>query len=521
MEGFEALQEFDRFSRMLDRWLPQEPAVTSGSSSGPGETETDWSQWRDDPVGLALTVFGVHLWTRQSEFLRLVAANPRVACRSGHKCGKTLAIAILAWWFVLTRPEGRVLITAPTDRQVRRLAWREIRRLCRLAKARGYDLPTPALAPDTGIQFDDGREVIGFSTDTPENMAGFSGAEVLVLVDEASGVSKEIFEAIQGNLAGGAIMVLISNPTQSSGQFFDAFHSERDAWALMHMSSEEVARENIGPARVRGLAAQEWIDDRRKSWGVDDPRYQVRVAGNFPIGASNTVVSLGLLESAFNRWGTADPGATLNVGVDVARFGDDDSVVRPVRGLVALPARSAHGYDSTQVAALVKQTIRDHREPNGRVSVRIDASGGYGSGVADLLRTWNEAEELGVFVQIIEVSAAERSSDPTKYDRRRDELWFGIREWLESGGTIDRDAEPEEFEEDLLTPRYSFARASGAIKVESKDEIKKRTGRSPDHGDAFALAVLELDSAPVNEDDLKPVPGAEVSRWADMPGMGF
>jgi phage terminase large subunit len=484
------------------------------------DQQTDLAGYRDDPIGFCRELFGLQLWSGQAEFLGAIAVHDRVAERSGHKCGKTIAIAIAAWWFICTRPDARVLITAPTDRQVRRYAWREIRRLWRLAKQRGYVLPEPALAPDTGVQFDDGREMLGFATDVPENMAGFSSGELLVVVDEASGVTEPIFEAIHGNLMGGAKLVLISNPTQASGQFFDAFHRERSAWHLLHMSSEQCARENQGDQKIKGLAELETIDGFKAKWGVDDPRYQVRVAGNFPTSSTNAVIPLGLLEAAYDRIDITEPSRDLTIGVDVARFGDDQSVVRPVLGLVACPAKAVNGFDSIQVAGLVKLAILEHRRPGGRVSVRIDAGGGYGGGVADQLHAWNLEMLLGAFVEIIEVSPAERSSDSTRYERRRDELWFSIKEWLEQGGAIDREAEPPEFEEDILTPKYAFARASGAIKVESKDEIKKRIGRSPDHGDAFALAVLDLGWRSGEDDDV-PLGDEFTPRWSGMDGMGY
>jgi hypothetical protein len=343
-------------------------------------------------------------------------------------------------------------------------------------------------------------------------MAGFSSPDALILVDEASGVADVIFEAIQGNLAGGAKLVLISNPTQVTGQFHDAFKRERDSWCLVHMSSEEVANDNAGPDRIRGLAELEWVNGRRRVWGVADARYQVRVAGNFATASSNTVVPLGLLEAAFDRWDpvVASAQGPLRIGVDVARFGDDDSVVRGVRGFVALPAQQVHGYNSIEVAALVKFYTLKYSQPGQPVSIRIDAGGGYGGGVADQLIVWNDNGDLGQHVEIIEVNPSEAAIEPNKYERRRDELWFGVCEWLKAGGMLDRDAEPEEVEDDLLAPTYSFTRQRNAIKVESKADIKKRLGRSPDHGDALCLAVVET-RLNIEADDVD----CGDSRWDD------
>jgi phage terminase large subunit len=450
-------------------------------------------------VGFAWVVFGLTFWAGQRELVEAVARHDRVSCRSGHKVGKTLAVCVIAWWFCCTRPEARVFITAPTDNQIRKFVWHDIERLWRMARARGFELPEPPLDPRTGIKFNGGT-IVGFSTDRPDNMGGASGADLLFLIDEASGVSERIFEAIHGNTMGGAKMVMTGNPTQIIGQFFDSHNKERAIWKLLHLSSERCAEQNVGDSRIRGLADAATVAQKKLTWGVDDPRYQVRVAGNFPTQATNTIVSLGALEAAYERRGTVEPSPHLAVGVDVARFGDDNSVVRPVRGLVAEPAKVVHGFDSIQVAGLVKQVIDEYRDGGGigRVSVRIDAGGGYGGGVFDQLSAWNREGELGPHVELIELSPSSKPVDDVRFVNRRDEMWFGIADWLSEGGTLNRDEEPPEVEEDLLGVRYAFERAHGRIKVEAKDDIKKRIGRSTDQGDALALAVVKIETGLVD-----------------------
>jgi phage terminase large subunit len=451
-----------------------------------------YERFKTDPVTFALEVFGTELWQGQADICNGVAQHDSVACKSGHKCGKSTSAAVLAWWFALTRQGARVIITAPTERQVKQVIWREIRRLWSLAKKRGFHLPEPGLAPDTGISFDNGSQILGFTAANKEAMAGISAPEILYLVDEASGVAELIFEAIEGNLAGGAKICLTSNPTQTSGQFYRAFHSERQEWHRVSISSEQTPNAIEGRRVIPGLATREWVEKRKRVWGTEDPRYQVRVCGNFPRTAANTVISIGATEAAKLRWqDVTKPTGILRIGLDVARFGDDSSVAQPVRGFYAYEPVEVHGYDSIQVASMVYGLIKgpDSLRPHGeRAEVRIDGSGGYGGGVADQLRAMiRDDEELKRAVNVIEVSASEASGDKD-YDRRRDELWFSIRNYLDDGGTL---PDHDELEGDLLSPTYSFTRA-GKIKVESKDEIKKRLGRSPDFGDAFALAVVDL-----------------------------
>lgn len=471
--------------------------------------------FENDPIGFARVVFGLDLWEGQQEICTAVTESDATACKSGHKCGKSTAAALLAWWFAATRPSARVIITAPTDRQVKQVVWREVRRLwresrkstclkcgartlakrCPVAGCNGelqpsrYILPEPALAPDTGIVLPDDSQVLGFTAGNPEAMAGISSPEMLYIVDEASGVEETIFEAIEGNLAGGAKIVLISNPTQTSGQFYRAFHKERSEWRLVTISSEDTPNVKSGKKLVPGLATREWVEKRRRIWGVDDPRYQVRVRGNFPRTAANAVVSIEAIERAKARREETKPEGILKIGVDVARFGDDSSVAQPVRGLYAYEPRAVNGHDTIQVAGMVLEIVRDPKIlPKGeKCEIYIDVGGGYGGGVADQLRyAIEEDPELGLAVTVVEVHPSSSADNP-HYDLKRDELWFGIREFLEEGGTL---PDHDELESDLLAPTYWFTRRS-RIRVEAKDEIKKRLGRSPDFGDALGLAVTQ------------------------------
>lgn len=529
-------------------------------------------EWVEDPEELALKVFGLVLWDGQRKIVRAAAHFASVACRSGHKCGKSLAVALLAWWFVLTRSQSRVAITAPTGRQVKEVVWREIKALWRRAEAAdaiaddaviaGYgkalidavdlgeiedgpeldwfisrrcfaaqendgleltgmghavahrlkhnyraNLPQPALAPETGVRFPDDRQILGLSAGDPEGAAGISAPELLYIVDEASGVSEPIFEAVEGNLAGGARIVLISNPTRTSGTFFNAFHKERREWETIHISSEETPNVVAGKKLVPGLATRGWIEKRRRVWGIDDPRYQVRCRGNFPRQAANSIVALALTEAAHARFPDTEPGPRLSLGVDVARFGDDKSVIIASRGLRAYKPRAVVGYDSTEVCNLIITTLNDTLAPGEEAVVNIDVGGGYGGGVYDQL--WRQLQTHPTLKGRVKVNGIDSASSPNdpQFERLRDELWFNVREWLADGGAYE---EHDELDEDLLTPTYEF-NIRQRIKVESKDSLKKRTGRSPDYGDALCLSVYlsRGNSAPVVP-ETKPRPA---TRW--------
>jgi phage terminase large subunit len=133
-----------------------------------------WSKYRDDPVRFFLEVLGIEPWARQREVLEAIVHSSKVAVRSGHKVGKSLSAAGLALWWVCTRLRARVVMTSASYRQVKAILWRELRALHTNARIpTGGELHTD---PDTGLLMPDGREIVGFSTDSPERMSGISGA---------------------------------------------------------------------------------------------------------------------------------------------------------------------------------------------------------------------------------------------------------------------------------------------------------------------------------------------------------
>ena len=419
-------------------------------------------------------------WARQREILEAVARYPRVAVRSGHKIGKSNSAEIIAHWWSETRPDGWVIQTSSSGRQVKAILWEEFVKLYHRAKWKPG--PPPAVDPGTGYRSSAGARVQGFATNEPERMAGFSGANLLFILDEASGIPEPIFEAVEGNRAGGARVVMFSNPTQTSGTFYDAFHSKRQFWHCIHVSSEESPNVLEGRAVVPGLAMADWVAEKKLEWGVESPLFQVRVRGNFPKQGSSAVVDLGLVEAAVERW--KDPEAVLEdgpleLGVDPARFGDDESVIAPRRGQRILELRAFQGLDGVQLAGRVLEAIRELRRPGDPLPmVKVDAIG-VGASCADQLRSFNHRELV-----LVEVNSSRSATDDDSH-RLRDQLWFGIADFLKEGGAIPPD---DKLARDLLAPEYRFD-SQGRRQVESKEETKKRLLRSPDRADAVALAI--------------------------------
>lgn len=460
-------------------------------------------------------MLGIWLWPKQEEILRaFVGTKKRVAVRSGHKCGKSRIAVIAALWFVCCFPKARVLLTGPTGRQVREVLWNELSDVYRDSKIPigGRMAKTPA----GGFRFEDGRFIIGLSTDAKENIAGYSGPHVLWIVDEASGFDESMFEAIEGNAQSGARIFIISNPTKTAGFFYDAFHRRANEWARFQISSEDAA---VYADRIPGLSKPEEVAQRIKSLGRDHPIVRVRILGDFPSAAANSVVALHLVEQGHETWKEvvrsrlianfgnfvaetdeeltkrATPATLakcigidvgpLEVGVDVARFGDDDTVIQPRRGKFLFPQIIIHGFDSVAVAGAVLACVREHRTPHEKATVKVDGIG-YGSGVVDQL----SLPEYADLVDVVDVNVSERADDEEKYPNLRSQLWFAVADFLEEGGTLPMAVGEEEgmLDAELMTPTYKFD-GQGRQVVEPKAEIKKRMNRSPDRADAVSLAV--------------------------------
>lgn len=200
----------------------------------PRVDDNPFVKYAHDPVGFAKDVLGITVWAAMERILLAIRDKRKVAVRSGHKVSKSTTAAIIALWRCLCREGSRTVLSAPTARQVKAIIWKELSKRHREARLPG-DL---FLDPASGLRYRD-SEVFGFSTADAEKMAGISGADLVFIIDEASGVDEGIFEAIEGNMAGGASILLISNPTQTSGTFYDAFTTKRHLWETIHVSSED------------------------------------------------------------------------------------------------------------------------------------------------------------------------------------------------------------------------------------------------------------------------------------------
>lgn len=467
--------------------------------------------YRDDPVRFQREILGVDPWDAQIRILEALRDHNRVSVKSGHKIGKSRLAGGAALWWYSSFDAARAVMTSTTARQVDEILWREVRMLyaragmcleCVLrSKAEPYarirrPCPHSSLLDgdlsDTarsGLRSADFREVVGFTAKQAEAVAGISGEAILYIVDEASGVPKQIYQAIEGNRAGGAKLLLLGNPTKNEGEFYDAFHSKARFYVTFTVSSESTPNAVSGERLIPGLATREWIEEKKEEWGEKSPLYLVRVKGEFAEAEEGKIFNLHTIEVAEQRHSDTPAEGRLYIGVDPAgEAGQGDEIILcPRRGLRQLGFRAFRGLDAAGHLAQVLAMIAEHKLPRETPVVVVDREGSVGIKVYRALRAYAE-EHPGTF-EVVAVRASDRSlRQPELYDRMRDALAASLSSWLEAGGAIVEDAKLAK-ELHLWEWRQ---RADGRVKLyPDKDTARKLLGRSPDRYDALALSTWE------------------------------
>jgi hypothetical protein len=488
------------------------------------------SRFRDDPAAFCREVLGFELWAKQVEILEAVRDHRRVAVRSGHKVGKSSGAAALALWYWASYPDARVVMTSTTSRQVDQILWRELR--MRVARA-GRCLACIAQDPDgrriprpcphstiivddvhtvcgelarTGLRSDDFREIVGFTAREAEAVAGVSGKHLLYIVDEASGVPDVIYEAIEGNRAGGASILLIGNPTKTSGEHYEAFRKKKHLYHCITVSSEETPNALSGQCLVPGLAEREWIEEKKLEWGEDSPQYKIRVKGVHAENEDGCIFSVHAIVSAEQRWHELALESSerrvyrgrLWLGIDPAGATGtgDESAFCARRGPMVLRLVTMRGLTAEAHTAHALGMIADLEEPEDRTFetcpvVVIDRSGSIGAELYGTLRarlgTYEAVGAAPPFVLVGVRSSEKPERKPDHYGTLRDELAASTEAWMREGGAIPEDTK---LAAELHALRWVEDQRQ-RLKVTPKDELRKMLDRSPDRYDALALAVWE------------------------------
>lgn len=469
-------------------------------------------RYQKDPQGFAADILGIDLWSKQLEILEAARDFLRVSVRSGHKCGKSTTAAVLALWFYFCFDDARVVLSSVTSRQVDQILWREVRKLRSRSKehikGEMHELARSGLKADADLG--DFREIVGFTAREAEAVAGISGANLLYLLDEASGIPEEIFEAIEGNRAGGARLVMFSNPTRTEGEFYRS-HTEKEIrdgndrgfYKTVHVSSEHTPNVIEGRNVIPGLATREWVEEKLLEWGEDSPLFKVRVRGEFVVGEDGKILSLHAITLAEERWrdawevdGEGKPDrlpfdasdGRLVIGVDPSGPGlaGDESGFAARRGKKIGRLFVRRGLSHDGHVAEARGLVRELRAHGEIPVVIVDREGPDGYAIFRLLL--EIAEKNPNELRVVGLRASDKAHrQPDIYDRARDELWANLAAWVKDGGAIPVDAK---LGAELHAPEW-LPLVNGRLKVTPKDELRKVLGRSPDRAEAVALAAWE------------------------------
>lgn len=427
-------------------------------------------RYRSDPIAFVRDQLGIEPDEWQEKLMVAVAEGKRrISVRSGHGVGKSSVASWLCIWHILTRLPQKTIITAPTSSQLFDALFAEIKtwvnklapHLRELLDVKAERIELKGAPSESFIAARTSR------AETPEALQGVHAKYVLLIGDEASGIPEAVFEAASGSMSGhSACTILLGNPTRGSGYFYETHNRMKADWWTLRVSCLDSNR-----------VSDEYVREQAAKYGEESNAYRVRVLGEFPLKDDDTVIPLELVETAMHRDVALSTVGQSVWGLDVARFGTDSSCLAKRSRNVVTEVKVWRGLDLMQTCGVVKGEW-DQLDPGDRPGEILVDSIGLGAGVCDRLR------ELGLPARGINVS--ESPSMKTQYVNLRAELWFLLKGWLEKRDCkIPKD---EALFAELVAPKYAFA-SNGKLKVEAKEDMKKRGLPSPDRADAICLTM--------------------------------
>ena len=437
------------------------------------EKKSAWAdflkRYHDDPAGFAEHVIKMNPLPWQREVMVAIAAGERrISVRSGHGVGKSSCAAAIILWYLTTRYPCKVVVTAPTASQLYDALFAEAkRRLKEMPEAVSKLLEATSdrivLKSSPTEAFCSARTS---SKERPESLAGVHSENVLLIADEASGIPEEVFESAAGSMSGhAATTLLLGNPTRTSGFFYRTHTDLKNDWWTKKVSCADSP-----------LVSDDFITDMAKRYGEESAAYSIRVLAEFPQADEDTYIPLYLIEASLTRDVEESPNAPVVWGLDCASYGSDRSALAKRKGNhLTENIKTWRDKSTMELAGIILNEYETTSIMDRPQEILVDSIG-VGAGVVDRL--------IELELPARGINVAESASLSDKYMRLRDELWGKTREFFEAQECVLPDDSQLVFE--LAAPRFSFT-SSGKIKIESKDELRKRGIKSPDLADAFCL----------------------------------
>ena len=426
----------------------------------------------DDPVLFGELFLGATFTPDQKKVMRAVQEHDRVAVHSGHAVGKTYLAAALVIWFLHSRRPAKVITTAPTWTQVDEVLWSEIRMAHERARV---DLGSemPPRAPE--MRVDAEHWAIGISTDRPGRMQGYHSPNQMIIIDEAAGVEQKIWDGVEFIASGGKVKILcIGNPEAPDGPFFEACCGGSGLWHSINLSCLDHPNISGEGELIPGAVTPDWVEGRELEWGKGSPLYQARVQGLFPEEGTDTLISLKWVNEAVGR-SLEKEWTPAVIACDVARFGEDETVLVVLRNRTLERLESWKGRDLMETVGRIKR-LKSELDLGPEALVVIDDCG-LGGGVTDRLR------ELGE--NVLPFNGGTKPRDEKDSLNKRTESWWALREAFRLGEISISD--DSMLKSQLTSIKYK-PRSDGRVELEKKDDMLRRGVKSPDRGDALVMA---------------------------------
>lgn len=396
----------------------------------------------------------------------------RVAVTSGHGVGKSALVSWIILWALTTLTDTRGVVTANTETQLRTKTWAELQKWHNLFLLKDFfEWNATSISTKEKDKIKTWRiDAVTWNISSPESFAGLHnhGKRILVIFDEASGIPRKIWETTEGVMTDDNTQILwlvFGNPTRTDGVFYECFNKDRSRWHTLRIDSRTVERTN-----------KYELDDMISRYGIESDVVKVRILGEFPAKTDNTLISAFDVDNAVKRELPASSyiNAPKIFGVDIARYGTDNTVIAFRQGLKLHKLHKYHGLNTQGIVTAIINCINNY-SPD---VVFLDM-GYIGSAVYDLLK------DYGYDVKGVDFGS--KSSEPDKYFNKRAEMWCNMGEWLIHADLID----DIDLKTDLISPNFYYKGDNGQLILEKKEEMRKRGLSSPDSADALALTFAE------------------------------
>lgn len=443
----------------------------------------------DNPVAFFEDILNIKPDDWQAMVLDDLAKHSKVTVRSGQGVGKTALEAGAILWFLTCRPYARVVATAPTMQQLYDVLWAEIAKWLNESKIKSILKWTKTkvyMVGDEERWFATARTAV-----KPENMQGFHEDHMLFVVDEASGVADPIMEAILGTLTGvDNKLLMCGNPTKLEGTFYDSHTADLDKYKCHKVDS-----------RTSKRTSQDNIEMLIRKYGKDSDVVRVRVYGDFPKRSLDALIALETVELAMDNELPEEEIKTatrLHIGVDVARFGDDSTIITSRLGMNVFPQEKYTKQDTMETVGNVINAFQHYKKKYPHIQdcyIKVDDTG-VGGGVTDRLR--EVANELNLPFKIVAVNNGESATDGF-YHNLGSQLWGNLKEILEENMSNSLQGKEEvaiklpkdeELTKQLINRKYKMS-SRGKIQLERKEDMKARGLDSPDKADSLTLCLYE------------------------------